>query len=435
MQAPGSRPATPGPPEDRVSGQSGVPIPADEDKEARRRQAKAAARYEDFLRSSVDWLWETDPSLTLTYVSSPIALNLGIPAQVLIGRPFLGLGRFETGGGADRQGQAAIETRRPFRNALFVMTGAEGREVSYGLSGVPYFDDADGGFAGYRGTAVIWPAEPVPEAPATEDDRQTLARTLEETLLLYQDASWRLAQAKDGSAQPAPRLDRLAHELRTPLNAVIGYSDLALKEVFGPLGERYADCFRTIREAGRHLDQLVSYLQERAKETASAALVTETVEVPTVVAKAKAIVALAAQEAGVDVSRVGPMAGGRVVGDRLACTQILVNLLQNAIKFTPSGGSVGLETVAGPDDKLRIVVWDTGVGIPEGEQQRIFETDYRAVEAQDLGQVSGQGLGLSIARSLARSMGGDLTVSSQPGHGSRFTLSLPLSGAPVVGLP
>ncbi|MFQ5775494.1 MAG: sensor histidine kinase [Kiloniellaceae bacterium] len=394
-----------------------------------RRRARTVGRYEDFLRSTVDWLWETDASLALTYVSSPVALNLGIPAQVLIGRPLLGLGRFAAGAGRQQRGQAAIEARRPFRNAPFVMNGAGGREVAYRLSGVPYFDEASGRFAGYRGTAFAVPPDARP-AERAEEELQALAATLEETLLRHQDLAWRLSQLKPQPAAPAVPLDRTAHELRTPLNAIIGYAELGLKEMFGPLGERYLDCFRTIREAGRHLDELVTQMREAAKRTDRPALASEIVDVAAVVAKAKAMVALAAKGADVDLSRVGPMAGGRVIGDHLACTQILVNLLTNAVKFTPAGGSVGLETLVGPDNKLQIVVWDTGIGIAQEEQEKIFESDYRAEQVRALNQVPGLGLGLAISRDLARAMGGDLTVSSQPGQGARFILSLPLAAEP-----
>jgi signal transduction histidine kinase len=228
-------------------------------------------------------------------------------------------------------------------------------------------------------------------------------------------------------------LARTAHELRTPLNAVVGYADLALKQMFGPLGERYLDCFRTIREAGRHLDHLVTHLQSSGPPLAQAALASEFVDVAAIAAKAKAMIALAARDAEVDISRVGPMAGGRIVGDHTACTQILVNLLSNAVKFTPAGGSVGLETLVGPDSTLRIAVWDTGIGIPEDEQARIFEDSYRATGARGAGGPAGLGLGLAISRDLARAMNGDISVSSQPGQGARFILSLPLANDSAAG--
>ncbi len=430
-----------------------------------RQFAEEIGRYEDFLRSTIDWLWETDAGLTLSYASSPVALKLGIPAQVLIGRALMALGRFETPGGGPGGGDAsrvqdAIAARRPFRDARFVMTGAEDREVAYRLSGVPYFDAASGGFAGYRGTAVA--TSEVAETRAKMDDEATrvLAETLEESLIRQQDLSWRLSQAQQEPKQQAPQervpqkpapqtpapgeaapveamddnpLARTAHELRTPLNAVVGYADLALKQMFGPLGERYLDCFRTIREAGRHLDDLVTQLQASRSAAAREALTAEVVDVSGVAAKAKAMIALAARDAEVDISRVGPMAGGRVLGDAMACTQILVNLLGNAVKFTPAGGSVGLETLVGSDSMLRIAVWDTGIGIPEDEQARIFEDSYRATAVTGAGGPAGLGLGLAISRDLARAMGGDITVSSQLGQGARFILSLPLANGPAAG--
>ena len=144
------------------------------------------------------------------------------------------------------------------------------------------------------------------------------------------------------------------------------------------------------------------------------------------------MIALAARDAEVDITRVGPMAGGRVLGDPMACTQILVNLLSNAVKFTPAGGSVGLETLVGPDATLRISVWDTGIGIPADEQAQIFEDSYRATAVTGTGGPAGLGLGLAISRDLARAMGGDITVSSQPGQGARFILSLPLANSPAA---
>ncbi len=144
------------------------------------------------------------------------------------------------------------------------------------------------------------------------------------------------------------------------------------------------------------------------------------------------MIALAARDAEVDISRVGPMAGGQILGDPMACTQILVNLLSNAVKFTPAGGSVGIETLVGSDSTLRIAVWDTGIGIPEDEQARIFQDSYRATAVAVAGGPAGLGLGLAISRDLARAMGGDITVSSQPGQGARFILSLPLAKGPAA---
>ena len=317
------------------------------------RRARIVERYEDFLRCSVDWLWETDSALKLIYVSAPVALKLGIPARVLIGRSLLGLGHFAPAGDA----MAAIEARRPFRGAGFIMTGAGQREVTYRLSGVPYFEEESGRFAGYRGTALLAP--PADEqADARDQEIGALTATLEDALLRAHDLSWRLSAAGRAAPaqppapapippQPQPQppatvpLERTAHELRTPLNAIIGYAELGLNELFGPLGERYLDCFRTIREAGRHLDGLVTQMREAATRQGQPALARESVDVAAVVAKAKAMIALSARAADVDVCRIGPLAGGNVVGDEQACTQILVNLLSNAVSSRPPAARSG----------------------------------------------------------------------------------------------
>ena len=474
---------------------SAWPEDADSPAEARWRRSHIVGRYEDFLRCSVDWLWETDADLVLTFVSSPVALKLGLPAEFLIGRPILSLGYFRSpdspdssnSSGPEPPGRGPLGHLRPFREVPFVMTGADARKVTYLLSGVPYFSNEDARFAGFRGTAVAaesrqpksgqsksgqaadslaaTPAEAPVGAPvdAQATELAALSQALEEALLSNADLTWRLARIE--KEQPATQvqtpatvhapepagpaeavqserqmdtqaessrqasLRRTAHELRTPLNAVMGYADLGLSEVFGPLGDRYLDCFRTIKEAGRHMDDLVAELQTAGRRAEKSDLAVEIVELAAVVAKAKAMIALAARNAGIDISRIGPMAGGQVVGDERACVQIILNLLSNAVKFTPPGGSVGLETIAGPNGTLQIVVWDSGAGISLEEQPKIFDPDYRAEGVRAAAKIPGQGLGLAISRDLARTMGGDLSVISQPGQGSRFILSLPLARA------
>lgn len=410
-----------------------------------RRKALLMERYADFLRATVDWLWETDQHLRITHVSPQASRSLGVPAVHLVGKSLHELGRFDGDDSGHERAEAAIEARRPFRSARFLIPGPAERDVTVRLSGVPFYDQEFAAFRGYRGTAVVDDAASAAPTHHSDADLQTLAHALEESLLRSHELTLRLARQSGEAAATVPpttalsgaesdslarTLDRTAHELKTPLNAIIGYAELGLGQIFGPLGERYIDCFRTIREAGRHLDELVTQMRAKPAGDSRPPLRAEVVDVGAIVAKAKAMTALSAKAADVDIGRVGPMAGGKVLGDRLACTQILVNLLSNAIKFTPAGGSIGLETLVGPENQLHIVVWDTGIGIPHEEQGRIFESEYRAGSVPLLNRPPGLGLGLAISREFARAMGGDLTVSSQPSQGSRFILSLPIAGMP-----
>jgi signal transduction histidine kinase len=117
----------------------------------------------------------------------------------------------------------------------------------------------------------------------------------------------------------------------------------------------------------------------------------------------------------------------QVMADRRRVKQILVNLLSNAVKFTPAGGRVGVEIarIENGAARIAITVWDTGIGIPADQQSRIFECFEQTGGDIYARPTRGIGLGLHIARELARRMGGDLTVVSSPGKGSRFTFTLP----------
>ncbi|MFT5180637.1 MAG: signal transduction histidine kinase, partial [Alphaproteobacteria bacterium] len=111
--------------------------------------------------------------------------------------------------------------------------------------------------------------------------------------------------------------------------------------------------------------------------------------------------------------------------DVTGARQILINLLTNAVKFTPEGGTVGIDIARGQDDKVHMTVWDTGIGIPEDRIQAVFERFHRVRSDAFTNNTEGVGIGLHVARNLAQLMGGDISLESELGKGSRFTLTLP----------
>ncbi len=387
-------------------------------------------RYEDYLRSTVDWVWECNADLVLTYASPPVALTLGIPAQLLRGRGLLDLGRFEDRQAGVSAAEAAIANRRPFRGARFVIRSGD-VDVAYRLSGVPSFDEASGHFTGYRGTAVLDRA-PGLDADSPEVERK-LVETLETVLARNIELETELAAAQGSENFGDGYLARLAHELRTPLNAIVGYAQLATRQAAETLPKQIAGYLENIVTASRHLETLLADLDRSNRQDPTERLRSEVVDISEALQEAKRIVVIKAGEAGVDLSRVGPIPPWRVRGDRRACIQILVNLLGNAVKYTPEGGAVGAEAVPVDEATLEIKVWDTGIGIPESEQQRIFQSHYRADHGKIGHQSSGRGLGLAIVRDLARAMKGDIRLESMAGTGSCFILRLPLdrNGDPV----
>lgn len=380
--------------------------------------AGQSERYEDLLRASVDWIWEIDSDHRLIYVCPHVARHLGIPAERLTGRFFHDVGRLD-------QDAAVLKNRRGFRNAAFVTHDAEGREIGFRISGVPYYDPINGCYAGHRGTAV---RDTFAQEKSENDtgDHAALASTLEEILLRHNDLEWKLNQAQASNVLTQENLAKLLHELRTPLNAMMGYAELALHRVEanadgGPL----SDNLRHIREAGRHMDRLLAELPDRhVFEDGNDAQSIPTTDLSQVITDARAMTELAARRADIRFQRIQGPQSLIVEGDRKALTQILVNLLSNAAKFTPSGGEIGVSVQETGISGVRVAVWDTGPGIPSQEQQRIFERNYRMAQHSCEEGPPGSGLGLAIARQLAHENGAELTVESTPGQGSTFYLDL-----------
>lgn len=219
-------------------------------------------------------------------------------------------------------------------------------------------------------------------------------------------------------------LAAMSHELRTPLNAVVGFSDIMRQSLFGPLPEKYAEYAVSIHEAGGHLLAVINDVLDVSKiEADRYELALERFDARDPVSEAVAMVRLNADEKGVTLISVLPADPLMVMADRRALKQIALNLLANAVKFTPAHGSVTV-TVEAAGPYLEMVVADTGVGIASEDLHRLgrpFE------QAGDAGQKKqGTGLGLALVRSLAELHGGRLSVDSTLGEGSAFTVRLPV---------
>jgi two-component system, cell cycle sensor histidine kinase PleC len=219
-------------------------------------------------------------------------------------------------------------------------------------------------------------------------------------------------------------LASMSHELRTPLNAVIGFSDVMRQETFGPLGAKvyggYAD---DIHMSGQHLLSLINDILDLSKiEAGKFELREETVDLHDLARDAARLTGLRAEDGGVDL-RIETTAGLVVRGDERALKQCLVNLLTNAIKFTPSGGAVTVRAASGPDG-LSLTVADSGCGIHPDDLDKVFET---FAQARHTGAAAerGTGLGLPIVRGLMRAHGGDASIASEQGKGTTVTLTLP----------
>jgi signal transduction histidine kinase len=234
---------------------------------------------------------------------------------------------------------------------------------------------------------------------------------------LYQ-AAHHLSEAKSDF------LAVMSHELRTPLNAIIGYSDLLLLGVPDPVPERAHRQVERIRSASTSLLHLVEEVLSFSRvEAGKEDIRISPVDLAQAARDCVAMIEPLAQEKGLDITIHEPPTPVKVVSDERKVRQILTNLLSNAVKFTEKGG-ITVRTERGTDN-VSIAVADTGIGIPQEHLERIFDPFWQ-VEQSATRRFGGTGLGLGVARKLARLLEGRLEVTSEVDIGSEFTLVLPL---------
>jgi signal transduction histidine kinase len=243
-------------------------------------------------------------------------------------------------------------------------------------------------------------------------------------------AALRSAETARARAAAADRakddfLALVSHELRTPLAGIASNAQMLAMGLCGPVTERQTRALQRISRSQEHLLGIIEQLLD-LKRIASGHMEYELARVPLdeALGAAAALVDSHLEQLGLRFEPVPPAAGPAVRADRAKLQQILLNLLSNAAKFTPSGGTVTLGCEPGAGGDVRIHVRDTGIGIPADQLDAVFEP---FIQVRDIRKpaAAGTGLGLAISRDLARGMGGDLTVESALGEGTVFTLVLP----------
>jgi cell cycle sensor histidine kinase DivJ len=251
---------------------------------------------------------------------------------------------------------------------------------------------------------------------AVRDAREQFARERR------QEAA-RLA-AEQQNAGKSRFLANMSHELRTPLNAIMGFSDIMRQRLFGPMADRYAEYAELIHESGSHLLELINDVLDMSKiEAERFELSIETFDAGDAVEAVLRLMRGQADRAGVHLRAALPAMPLYADADRRALKQIALNLISNALKFTPRGGAVTV-TLQADGDVLELVVADTGVGIARDDLERLGRPFEQAGDAEQ--RAAGSGLGLSLVRAFARLHGGDMSVESAMGEGTAVTVRLPV---------
>jgi PAS domain S-box-containing protein len=262
-----------------------------------------------------------------------------------------------------------------------------------------------------------------------EADRLVLQELTERAALAVDNAVL-YEQARTADREKSNFLAVMSHEFRTPLSAILGYADILTAAVHGELNPRQRTHVERVKASVRHLSHLVDEILSYASMEAGQERVrADTVDVAELVREVGGIMEPIAEAAGLEL-RVRPLEGPvELVTDPSKLRQILINLLSNGIKYTPRG-HVELIVEPGPDG-VRFRVSDTGPGIAPAHAEDIFEPFWQ-MEAHNGRRVTGTGLGLAVARRLARVLGGDIRVQSTVGEGSEFIVDLPLAAPPGV---
>jgi signal transduction histidine kinase len=229
-------------------------------------------------------------------------------------------------------------------------------------------------------------------------------------------------------------LATVSHELRTPLTSIIGYSEMLAEGLAGALNAEQNDYVRTIMEKGETLLRLISSILDISQiEAGKVRLSFEPLDVAENIHSSVSSVKPQAQKKGVTLMvRTPDVKQPRASADREKLRQVIVNLMANAVKFTPKDGKVSVylsETGHQPElsaQGYRIIVEDSGVGIPSDQFDKIFQSFYQ-VDSSSTREYGGAGLGLAIVKSFVEGHGGCVRVSSEVGRGSRFTCILPVT--------
>lgn len=388
--------------------------------------SEAQQRFRDFARATSDWFWETDRHFRLKMVSERFTAITGRPAALAIGCRLNEMGLTPPNMNGDEDLLPAFERRAAFRDQLLELEDANGDSMLFHLSGVPVFDKENGDFIGYRGAGMD-----VTNSYVRHKEASSIQNDLEQTLreLTIKNAQLDIAteQAAIALRSKSEFIATMSHELRTPLNAIIGFSDIMAQGMHGELNEKYSDYSNEIASAGRHLLELIEdVLSSSALDSGKLDLRVIPMSLTGILGKARSMCSHKAADKNINIAGLDVQSDLKVMVDERRATQIFVNLLTNAVKFTQPEGRISFE-IECDEVMVHISVCDTGIGIPREMQELVFDKFQQVNDNVYAREQEGTGLGLHISRELARKMGGDLKLTSALGEGSRFTVSLPLS--------
>jgi PAS domain S-box-containing protein len=383
-----------------------------ERKQIESRLQENEARFRQIVENASDMIARLTPDGYILYVN-PTALRLfGYSEEELVTRHYLDLVAPQARSKMNRFYTRQVLAKIPNTYYEFPMLTSDGHEIWLG-----------------QNVQIIEDEQNVIGLQALARDI-TERKRFEEALALARD------QAMEANRVKSQLLANVNHELRTPLGSILGYAELLRAGTFGPLADAQAGAVGQIIESVNYLTGIVNELLDAAQiEARKLILQMEECDPRQIVQQVEGNMSILAERKGLQLtSELADNLPAAVLGDERRLKQILINLVGNAIKFTKTGG-VHIKLYAPDASHWAMQVSDTGVGIPPEAQVYIFEP-FRQADNQMPRSHRGAGLGLSISRQLIELMGGQITLESEMGRGSTFTIWLPVrSGGPAGTKP
>jgi len=397
----------------------GVAIDVTERKGAQARVAAAESRLRAALESMNESfvLWDSRQRLILW--NRKFREFFALPEQAL--KPGIGYGDVE-----GLAGKAIAKVHGEDETDGYELELRDGRWLRYSERRT-----ADGGLVSVGADITALKSQ---EAALKENDREmrrtvdNLRRSQERVQELAENYEQEKIRAEEANRSKSEFLANMSHELRTPLNAINGFSEIMSGEMFGPLGhERYKDYVQDILGSGQHLLSLINDILDMSKiEAGKMQLQSEPVEPAQLLEQCVRIMRARAEEKQINLTVEGE-ALPPIEADPRAIKQVLLNLMSNAVKFTPEGGKVAVRTFDATDGVV-IQVADTGIGISEEDLTRVGRP-FEQIENQHSKVHQGSGLGLALSKSLVEMHGGTLRIDSVLGKGTTVSFTLPAVAA------
>ncbi len=357
----------------------------------------------DFERGTSDWLWESDSEGRLVYFSPRLGKILGHHDAELLGKTYKEIvtPTSEHEGWAEFEAAMSRQTDLPGQRLTLDI---DRQTKHWQMSARPLFDE-EKRFVGYRGVG-----RDISEKWSSDMSVQTARDS-----------------AERASAAKTQFLAIISHEIRTPINAIVGFAELLVSAQADNLPVKSKnDYLRTILESAGHLQSLINDLLDATRiEKGTLQLVDQDNDAAELIEITARMCREQTEKAGVSI--VAHVTDDIFIrGDLTRLRQVILNLLTNAIKFSPPGGVVNIDLNRTKNDDLVLAIRDSGIGVKAEDVERIFEPFVQADEGATR-RFGGVGLGLSIARKIARLHGGDITLESTPGAGTTAKLVVPTS--------